>query len=105
MGMSRERKSSAAPILAVLALGLVISLSAYAAGYFWLGEYEEISAGGSALPRQVNIIDRAYPQQWVAIAFRPAARFEGWLRGVLVVTRQADARSDSQLPPLLHFFP
>jgi hypothetical protein len=102
--MSNERNSVGAPVLTVLVIVLALSLSAYTAGYFSLGEYEEISAGGSALPRQVNIIDRAYPQQWVAIAFRPAARFEGWLRGVLVVTRQADARSDSQLPPLLHFF-
>jgi hypothetical protein len=86
--MGKQRKSAAAPILAGPFIVLALSLSAYTAGYCWLGEYVELSAGGSALPRQVNIIDRAYPQQWMATGFRPAARLEGWLRGVLVVTRQ-----------------
>jgi hypothetical protein len=90
--MGKQRKSAAAPILAGLAIVLALSLSAYTAGYFWLGEYVELSAGGSALPRQVNIIDRAYPQQWLATGFRPAARIEGWLRGVLVVTRQIESK-------------
>jgi len=82
-------------VLAVIAF-LAILVGTYTAGYLWLAqEYIEVSVSGSALPGQVNLIDRVYPQQWIAIVFRPAASVEQWIRGIPVIT----AWRDEPLPP------
>jgi hypothetical protein len=70
--------STAAPILAVLAVVLV-TLGAYVGGYLWLGEYEEHAFLG-----RVGHISRVYPHEWIVTVFRPAAQVEEWLRGVSV---------------------
>jgi hypothetical protein len=65
-----SRPSTAAPILAVLAIGLV-TLGAYVGGYLWLGEYND----------QLNVgIVRFYPFAWQASTFVPAAKVETFLR-------------------------
>jgi hypothetical protein len=69
------RPSTAAPILAVLAIGLV-ALGAYVGGYFWLGEYTWFQSPGRALT-----IERAYSFQWQTILFSPAAKIESLLSG------------------------
>ena len=77
-GMNEKRKSAAAPILTILAL-IVVPLAIYAAGYCWLGEYQE-----EAFLGRVDHISRIYPQEWFATVFGPAAQAEEWLRGVTV---------------------
>jgi hypothetical protein len=64
-----SRSSTAAPILAVLAVGLV-TLVIYVGAYFGTGEY--------AYSRQH--IFREFPYAWQATTFWPAGVVEGWLR-------------------------
>ena len=68
-----SRPSTAAPILAVLAIVLVM-LGAYVGGYFLAGDYWEMG--------NVRFIVRTYSNQWQAAAFQPAAwtesKFSGW---------------------------
>jgi hypothetical protein len=61
--------------LIVFAL-VAVPTAIYTAGYVWLGEFRQAPVVFGAA------IERAYPQAWMANAFEPAARFEGWLRGV-----------------------
>ena len=69
-----SRPSTAAPILAVLAVVLV-TLGAYAGGYFWLGEWEEdpFANEGDGF--------RSYKSRWIAWSFMPAAKVESLLSG------------------------
>jgi hypothetical protein len=78
------RPSTAAQILAVLAIGLAM-LSGYMAGYFWLGERHNLNATYLRGP----VIVRLYPQEWVAVAYRPMAGFEQWMSGTIVSVRRA----------------
>jgi hypothetical protein len=68
-----SRPSTAAPILAMLAIVLVM-LGAYVGGYFWFGELEQ------------NPFDdgyfRNFHHRWEAIIFAPAAWVDGAIRGV-----------------------
>jgi len=74
-----SRPSTAAPILAVLAIVLPFAL--YVGGYFALLE------GQTYLPYAVDpseppiLMDRCYPHRWQAILFKPAAKVESWVRG------------------------
>jgi hypothetical protein len=65
-----SRSSTAAPILAVLAVVLV-TLGAYVGGYVWLGSY---GSGSDA-------IVRVYAQDWQVSLFAPAARIESLITG------------------------
>lgn len=76
-----SRPSTATPILAVLAIVLLL-LGAYVAGYFWLGKYSDIppppsAFGGPAAPRAIRI----YGYHWQAYVFAPAAMLETWVKG------------------------
>ena len=73
-----SRPSTAAPILAVLAIVLV-TLGAYGGGYFWLGTFVDWRNGG---PGALGLgIERIYDQHWQPEFFRPAAWVEARLRG------------------------
>ena len=79
-----SRPSTAAPILAVLAIVLVM-LGAYVGGYFWLGEfmlYTDLPERGE---RPLGI-ERTYQYLWQKKVFQPAARVETYLRGLDVQT-------------------
>jgi len=67
--------------LAIFAL-VVMPLAIYTAGYLWLGEKHDRWAAKA----EVAFVERTYPQQWMTTAFRPAAKFEAWLRGMDVQT-------------------
>jgi hypothetical protein len=67
--MSREHKSAAAPILAVLAIVLAM-LGAYVGGYFWLGERQELNSVQTT---------RVYSARWQGTVFGPIAWVEGKL--------------------------
>ena len=66
-----SRPSTAAPILAVLAIGLTL-FGVYLGGYFWLCE-TTINASGT-------YIVRSYQTKWLRDSFKPAARVEGAIR-------------------------
>lgn len=72
-----SRPSTAAPILAALAIVLV-TLGAYVGGYSWLGRYNLLTVPGSASRRFA--VARSYPQRWALIAYQPAGGVEAWLR-------------------------
>jgi hypothetical protein len=59
-----SRPSTAAPILAVLAVVLV-TLGAYVGGYFWLGEF-------TANTDDHAFVCRSYPHDWKRVAYKPA---------------------------------
>lgn len=85
-------------VLAVIAI-LAVSVGSYSAGYFWLAsEYTEVSVSDSASAGHIDLVDRVYPQQWLAILFRPAARIEQWLRGVPVITAWRDEPLPARVP-------
>jgi hypothetical protein len=68
-----SRPSTAAPILAVLAIVLV-TLGAYVGGYFWLGEYSPSVAGFGFAPATTRVYHaRSYS------VFVPLAWFESKL--------------------------
>jgi len=68
--------------LAVFA-SLAVTLGAYVAGYFWLGVQRDlIHSVGYPKPGDPSVSTRIYPQRWMATAFHPAAKIEGWLRGI-----------------------
>ena len=67
-----SRPSTAAPILAVLAIVLPFTL--YVVGYFGLGECFVIEEGGCP-----NRIERTYSTAWLATLFEPAAKLDTWL--------------------------
>jgi hypothetical protein len=76
-----SRPSTAAPILAVLAIVLPLAmLGLYAVGYFGLGECFVIEEGGCP-----NRIERTYSTASLATVFEPAAKLDTWLTGRDVV--------------------
>jgi hypothetical protein len=86
-----SRPSTAAPILAVLAVALV-ALGAYVGGYFWLGQLcQSPITVTSWLNDESPELLRVYPHQWQALMFWPVARIETWVRGESVKT---DSDSD-----------
>ena len=83
-----SRPSTAAPILAVLAIGLV-TLGAYVGGYFWLGRrIDEPFIGYPPSSRRERDdpvrIFRSYPSPWMTAMFQPAGKVESWFRGIPV---------------------
>jgi hypothetical protein len=75
------RPSTAAPILAVLAIVLV-TLGVYVGGYFWFGE--RIDWASESESGYDESASRFYEQKWMVKVFEPAARLETWLTGVKV---------------------
>lgn len=84
-GMSKERKSIAAPILAVPAIVLPLLLALYVGGYFWLGNYITWMASDG-----YGRVVRVYPRQWMAAVYWPAATVEGWMTGVQTEVTEDD---------------
>lgn len=78
------RPSPAAPILAVLAIALVM-LGAYVGGYFWLGKRFDLHYVTHAAGPPDEIM-RRYNNKQVVWLFKPAATVEAWLVGVPVST-------------------
>jgi hypothetical protein len=76
-----SRFSSAAPILASLAIVLV-TLGVYVGGYFWLGDEQLLLHSGGGAPVGTSTLQRTYRHRWQALVFAPAARVEAWWRGV-----------------------
>jgi len=70
-----SRPSTAAPILAVLAI-VILPLGAYVGGYFALGKYVEWRTGAGHLAT----VERNYPAAWLSTIYHPAAKVETWLR-------------------------
>jgi hypothetical protein len=84
--MGEKRKSSAAPILAVLVIVLAM-LGMYAGGYFWLGELTGIAHFPNVEnPGPGYELRREYPLRWEAVSYQPLAAIETWLRGIKVTT-------------------
>jgi hypothetical protein len=81
-----SRPSTAAPILAVLAVVLAM-LGAYVGGYLWLGTRELIVVDEGGVLHD-------YPHQWEASIFQPAAWVESKLLGVTVESRSLDNEPD-----------
>jgi hypothetical protein len=75
-----SRPSTAAPIMAVLAIVLV-TLGAYAWGYIQLANRVDVQWDSKP-----TASCRSYRYQWMATAFKPAAQIESWLTGVWVET-------------------
>jgi hypothetical protein len=82
-----SRPSTAAPILAVLAIGLV-TLGVYVGGYFWLGERHDMQFGTiqvssiaelERMPPSLRL--RNFPHKWEAEMFKPLASVESWWCG------------------------
>jgi hypothetical protein len=86
-----SRRFTAAPILAVLAIGVpLLLLGAYVGGYFWLGEWLH----GGPVPM------RYYRYRWQASVFMPAAKIESYLRASSInVTSQAEIDELIYSPP------
>ena len=72
-----SRPSTAAPILAVLAV-MLVTLAAYVGGYFWLGDFQQF-------PEFDGAILREYDYDWQVTLFWPASRVEEKLRRTEVV--------------------
>ena len=84
-----SRPSTAAPILAVLAIVLpLLLLGLYGASYLWLGEHFESDGKGY----------RAFKHGWQVRLFTPAAEVESWVMAVETET----VRYPSPYPPSLH---
>src|SRR5437762_12527798 len=87
-----SRPSTAAPILAVLAIVLV-TLASYVGGYLLLGEKQDVLADFEVLvdPEVSSIAEleslapgfrlRVFPYRWEAALFQPLASLESWLQG------------------------
>ena len=74
-----SRPSTAAPILAVLAVGILCLLTIYAGSYFLLG-----TAGFKEFEGKL-LVDRHYTTRWEALIFEPGGRCESWLTGRVVM--------------------
>lgn len=66
--------------LAIFAL-VAVPLAIYVAGYFLLGERNDFHHSGGGNPTGTMTIQRTYPQQWMAVIYRPTGRVEKWARG------------------------
>jgi hypothetical protein len=79
-------RSTAAPILAVLAIVLTLMLfGAYVGGYFWLGQscvVQNIRYIGDAEYLEPECPGRKFHSPWVATLYKPMGRAESWYRGV-----------------------
>ena len=82
-----SRPSTAAPILAVLAVVLV-TLGAYVGGYFWMGKRKDYI--GMSVPSRVEVIERRYAHSWLAIMYKPAAKIEELILQVDVEAMHGD---------------
>jgi len=80
-----SRPSTAAPILAVLAIALVMLGGIYVGGYLWLGEVTEITFDETY---ETAIVRSYYPHSWGPMVFQPAAKVESWLRGCEVLVER-----------------
>lgn len=87
--MTRERKCVAARILAAILI-LGVPLTAYVAGYFWLGERKVFElTPGPVIPAALGksyVVTRFYNKEWQATIYKPAAMLETWLTRVHVGT-------------------
>ena len=94
------RPSTAAPILAMLAIVLV-TLGAYLGGYFWLGERWELLNRDTPA---VGGVERRFGQQWLCTVFVPAAWIEEKVMGIPVVLRHASPEHQAEqaigMPPM-----
>lgn len=79
MNRVASRPSTAAPILAVLAIVLVM-LGAYVGVYLWLGERVGVTDGRTGY----HYVECQFQQEWACIVFAPATWVESKLRGVEV---------------------
>ena len=77
-----SRPSTAAPILAVLAIVLV-TLGAYVGGYFWLGRHDSVLQGnyGEAVEDFRYVRLRIFPYRWLAVLYYPAVVIEAAVTG------------------------
>jgi hypothetical protein len=76
-----SRTSTAAPILAVLAVVLPsLALGLYVAAYVQLGTFADWRLD----PRDFPGVERIYGQRWQPVFFTPAARVEAFVRGCKV---------------------
>ena len=92
-----SRPSTAAPILAVLAIVLV-TLGAYVGGYLWLGERHDVIADFEILTdvdsdAEVDSLKpasrlRVFSHKWEAAVFKPLASLESRLLGFPVTVQQ-----------------
>jgi hypothetical protein len=72
-----SRPSTAAPILAVLAIVLV-TLGTYVGGYFCLGQRRVYVVLTSGVPPRIR---REFPTKLLASVYKPLARIESWVTG------------------------
>jgi len=80
-----SRPSTAAPILAALAV-VLITLGAYVGGYFWLGEYDPTASVMYANGIEERLTLRTYNHAGLATLFYPAAVAESLMTGTHVDT-------------------
>jgi hypothetical protein len=80
--MTTGRRSTAAPILASLAIVLpLVLLSAYVAGYLWLAPVQiRFSYVGESADGPPDMI-REFPTYSLRRVYEPAGKVESWLRG------------------------
>jgi hypothetical protein len=86
-----SRPSTAAPILAVLAIMLAL-LGTYVGGYFWLGQVRPFISLSPASGISREGMNRVYQFKWLATAFAPLAKCESWATGKEVTTDSLDAQ-------------
>jgi hypothetical protein len=85
--MDDERKKSNWPMIAALLLAvLLLPVAAYFGGYFALGGIGTLTTG------HATCMCRAYPAQWQADIFRPAAKVESFFTGQEVKTAYIPGR-------------
>ena len=88
-----SRSSPAAPILAVLAVVLML-LGAYVAGYFWLGKLSTRNLGIAVVNgveyREMKPPCRDFNTRWQAALYAPLGKLESWLRGVDIEITSSD---------------
>ena len=76
-----RRNSTAAPILAALAI-MLLPLGAYVGGYFWLGDYWEFNWGSvDSPPKDHWTAWRTFPSARVMNVYAPMGTIESWVRG------------------------
>jgi hypothetical protein len=80
-----SRPSTAAPILAVLAIVLPLLLAClYVGGYFWLGQFcivQNIRYIGDVEHLEPECPGRSFKSPWLVIVFKPMGHIESFVRG------------------------
>ena len=71
------RPSTAAPILAGLAILLLLLLVVYVGAYFLMGQSIDVRRVTSG----ERIVFRRYPHEWQKNVFTPISKVEEWMRG------------------------